>query len=103
MLWNVQSVHQLTYTKTEGRKISQHYICVDCGRQFINFYDSQGYPEKLNANEDHIVSKTYMTRVEGANSRFRPILYEAALNHLITLTLTMVGLLKQSLPVMRLP
>ena len=27
-----------------------------------------------------------------------PILYEAALNHLITLTLAMVGLLKQSLP-----
>ena len=73
MLWNVQSVHQLTYTKTEGRKISQHYICVDCSLQFINFYDSQGYPEKLNANEDHIVSKTYMTRVEGANSCFRPI------------------------------
>ncbi len=37
------------------------------------FYVTDGYPVYpcFISNEDHIVSKTYMTRVEGENSRFR--------------------------------
>ena len=37
------------------------------------FYVTDGYPvyPGFISNEDHIVSKTYMTRVEGENSRFR--------------------------------
>ena len=37
------------------------------------FYVTDGYPVYpcFISNEDHIVSKTYMTRVEGENSRLR--------------------------------
>ena len=37
------------------------------------FYVTDGYPVYpcFISNKDHIVSKTYMTRVEGENSRFR--------------------------------
>ncbi|MBE8987788.1 IS1 family transposase [Nostoc sp. LEGE 12450] len=48
------------------------------------FYVTDGYPVYpcFISDEDHIVSKTYMTRVEGENSRFRH--YLARLQTLLT-------------------
>ncbi|BAQ66615.1 mobile element protein [Geminocystis sp. NIES-3709] len=58
----------------------QNHLCVDCGRQFINpqpwncyFYVTDGwkvYPNFI-PEGDQIISKTYMTRVEGENTRLR--------------------------------
>ncbi|MBF2067807.1 MAG: IS1 family transposase [Calothrix sp. C42_A2020_038] len=44
---------------------------INCWHSY--FYVTDGYPVYpcFISNEDHIVSKTYMTRVEGENSRFR--------------------------------
>jgi insertion element IS1 protein InsB len=37
-----------TYIRKNGKKHSkQNYICVNCGRQFIDSYDPQGYSEEI--------------------------------------------------------
>ncbi|BAZ69386.1 IS1 transposase [Fischerella sp. NIES-4106] len=37
-----------THIRKNGKKGSkQNYICVDCGRQFIDSYEHQGYSEEL--------------------------------------------------------
>lgn len=36
-----------THIRKNGKKKSkQNYICVNCGRQFIDYYDLQGYSEQ---------------------------------------------------------
>ena len=29
------------------RRVNRHYICANCGRQFIDSYEKQGYPEDI--------------------------------------------------------
>ncbi len=39
---------QSTHVNKNGRKKGkQNHICVDCGRQFIDSYQPQGYPETV--------------------------------------------------------
>ena len=47
------------------------WVIIRCWNSY--FYVTAGYPVYpcFISNEDHIVSKTYMTRVEGENSRLR--------------------------------
>jgi len=47
------------------------WMTIRCWHSY--FYVTDGYPVYpcFISNEDHIVSKTYMTRVEGENSRLR--------------------------------
>ena len=54
---------------SETFKLLWQTIC--CWHSY--FYVTDGYPVYpcFISNEDHIVSKTYMTRVEGENSRLR--------------------------------
>ncbi|MDZ8188424.1 MAG: IS1 family transposase [Nostoc sp. ChiSLP02] len=37
-----------THIRKNGKKLSkQNHICVNCGRQFIDSYEKQGYPEEI--------------------------------------------------------
>jgi transposase-like protein len=46
-LCNVQGVHQLISAHIGKKYGKQNYICANCGRQFIDSYEQQGYPEAI--------------------------------------------------------
>jgi IS1 family transposase len=62
--------HGTHIRKNGHRQHKQNYICVKCGRQFLEHDGNPLYPGFIPAG-DQIVSKTYMTRVEGENTRLR--------------------------------
>ncbi|WP_445638477.1 hypothetical protein [Nostoc sp. DSM 114161] len=46
-LWNVQGVYQLISVRMVKNLVNTHYICANRGRQFIDSYEQQGYPEAI--------------------------------------------------------
>ena len=40
-------MHQLTFAYIGRQRGKQNYICVPCGRQFIDSYESKGYSEEF--------------------------------------------------------
>lgn len=45
---NVQSANQLIFGRMESSEVNTHHICVDCGRQFIEHYEtSRGYSDEV--------------------------------------------------------
>jgi hypothetical protein len=46
----VQGVHQLTFVKMGNNEVNAHYICVNCKRQFIDYYDQKGYTQDIKSD-----------------------------------------------------
>lgn len=44
---NALNVNQLKLEKTAPPSGKQNYLCRDCGRQFVDLYSPQGYPDDI--------------------------------------------------------
>jgi insertion element IS1 protein InsB len=40
-------VRQATIAKMVNKEVNLHYICVECGRQFVDSYEPKGYSEEI--------------------------------------------------------